>query len=198
MIAQSEGKARRDRSPAHRVHYRAIVPAPLLIAMSLISIHTADDCSTIFGDASSRAEHRAHRREALKFIDVSSYLISIVHTADWSEPKIISFAGVELIGTEVDAGPARAFVEVDPELGGFGCEPGVYVLRVDDELGADSSVLAILESAVLIEHQNVLRFIPTPSVQPPSFSMVWESTFSMNPYLRRPATALKVAPKSKR
>ena len=80
------------------------------------------------------------------------------------------------------------------------CEPGVYEVTVDDSLGQDSRIYAILSEGLLIENGDTLGFLVLedgPAV--PSMRMIWRSAYAIqfeDPNAK--STVKKAKPKPKR
>jgi hypothetical protein len=171
----------------------------LSLSMSFVGAELcADACPALCGDDAAHAANRERRRTVLRFVDASQYAISVVHSEEWSEPELISFAGLRLLQTDTEHRPRQALIEVGGELEEFGCAEGRYVMKRDDTIGPDTSILAILDGIVLVEHLGSLRYVHVDDVAVPTFSMGWRSPWPMNPYLFRGTTPLRPAPAKRR
>lgn len=165
----------------------------LPLAMSLVAVLPppaagSEACPALFGDESVHEQNRTRRRALLRFIDPSPYAISVAHSAEWDEPEAVSFLGVRLVKTDISSPKRRAIVEVS---GSTSCRPGRYVIERDDAIGQKTSVLAILDGLVLVEHLGSLLYFHSEHVALRPFSMVWSSPWPMNPYLPRSSSALR-------
>lgn len=60
------------------------------------------------------------------------------------------------------------------------CQPGVYEVSVDDSLGQDARVYAVLEEGMLIESRDSLAFLVLDDgPKPPAMRMIWRSAYAI-------------------
>ncbi len=140
----------------------------------------ASACPELFGSRGERADNAEQRRELLDSVRQADYTIDLTHSCDWSAPERIHFEGLELIGTRQAPDQDRvAVIRLEEELGERACEPGLYRLRVDDCIGEQVSVLAVLRDVVLLERGGDLCFLKTRAVEQPVFRMIWRSPWTL-------------------
>lgn len=141
----------------------------------------ADSCAALFGEAARGDERRASREERLEGVSRSENLLDITHSdAGWRAPKPMRVPGMEVVAIEDGADGARTARVRVGEAWSERCEPGEYRLGVDDGLGSDGLVLAIVDEGVLAEHKGELIFVPRLGSGPPPFRMIWRSAFALN------------------
>lgn len=141
----------------------------------------AEECAALFGDAARVEERRASREERLEGVSRSENLLDITHSdAGWQAPKPMRVPGVEVLAIEEGPGGAPVARVRVGEAWKERCAPGEYLLGVDDGLGSDGLVLAILDEGVLAEHKGNLIFVPRLGTGAPPFRMIWRSAFALN------------------
>jgi len=140
----------------------------------------AEACPEVFGTTQVHESNEADRQRKLDELDQAAHTIDLVHTGAWEEPERIRYRGLELVGTRLneDEEPV-ALVRVDPEEGELECRPGLYRLEVDDSIGADAAVLAVLDDVLLVEADGDLRFLKTEQAEQPVFRMIWRSEWKL-------------------
>lgn len=160
---------------------------PVLVALALpAETETpaplpSDECVALFGDSSLIEERRASREVRLEAVSRSENLLDIVHTdASWQAPKPTRVPGLELVSVEEgEDGERVARVRLgDPWS--EACEPGDYLVRVDDGLGSEGLVLALVDEGMLAEHRGTLIFVPKTGASAPPMRMIWRSGFALN------------------
>jgi hypothetical protein len=137
------------------------------------------ECDRLFGTEADREVNEAARKRRLVLIEDGPSYIDVVQTGGWREPREIAYRGLTLKETLVDEEDADlAVIEVEPTLG-F-CEPGEYEVEVDDSIGAEGRVLAILPGIVVVQHAEELRYLRSQTYRGrPTFKVSWRSPFSI-------------------
>jgi hypothetical protein len=150
-------------------------------------ILSARDCAEVFGDESAVSENRELRERRLNFIIDSGEDVLLDHSHRWADPKPVEIRSLEVIETSTDA--STAWVEFYPSQEQIECEDGVYALSVDDSLGPDGRVLAVLRDALLIELDGELWYALPEDGVAPDFRLAWSSRFVLprTTKLSRPA-----------
>lgn len=133
------------------------------------------ECAALFGDENSVEENRAYREAHLNFVLDGDPYVTLVQFHDWDEPARTKLEGIELL----DSTSAGARIEV--RLGAESCPDGTYLLSVDDAIGENLRVLALLESAVLIDHEGELVYVAVDGQGPIEWEMVWSSRYYLRP-----------------
>lgn len=147
----------------------------------------ASACPELFGSQGVRSDNAEQRRELLDSVRQADYTIDLTYTCDWAAPERIRFEGLKLLDTCQLPDQGRvAVIRVEDELGEQACEPGLYRLRVDDSIGGQASVLAVLRDVVLLERGGELCFLKTRSAEKPVFRMIWRSPWKL---LKLPGTS---------
>ncbi len=138
-------------------------------------------CARLFGDHASREANRRHRVRRLLWVDEEAAGVSVVHSSKtWALPTPLRVRGLTLKALRLTDEGKTAEIAVTPELGDrVGCRAGRYRVRVDDNLGGDVRVLAILRDAVLVEHRQRLRFIARPGASKHRWLTAWGSAFTV-------------------
>jgi hypothetical protein len=140
----------------------------------------ASACPELFGSRGERTDNAEQRRELLDSVRQADYTIDLTHTCDWAAPERIRFEGLKLIDTCQLPDQGRvAVIRVEDDLGEQTCEPGLYRLRVDDSIGDQASVLAVLRDVVLLERGGELCFLKTRAAEQPVFRMIWRSPWKL-------------------
>ena len=137
------------------------------------------ECDRLFGTESDRERNEAERKRRLVLIEDGPSYIDVVQTGGWREPREIAYRGLALKDTVVDEDETDfAVLEVEPTLG-F-CDPGEYEVEVDDSIGAEGRVLAILPGIVVVQHGDALRYLRSETYRGrPTFKVSWRSPFSI-------------------
>ena len=137
-------------------------------------------CPGLFGDQSDHDENRSSRLDSLESVALTEYSIELVHMVDWETPEKVSLAGLVLKETSVDENDVPfAVLELEDSLDGIDCKPGLYIIRVDDSIGEDVRVLAIIEKSVLVEHGDDLAYLGIEGTQDPVWRLIWRSSWKM-------------------
>jgi hypothetical protein len=153
-------------------------------------------CRQLFGDAKEHEDNRKHRKKLLMSVREGEYCIEVLHSADWEVPEEIEYAGLELIKTLADEeSDPQALVYVSDEIDELQCDPGVYIVGVDDSIGEEARILAILRDFVLIEENDELRFLKTEDAGNPVWRMIWKSSWKL---LKTPDSSKSVRHPSRR
>lgn len=161
----------------------SIVATALLLTLgqspaddTIASARPAEECPTLFGTAARRDANAAWRGRVFHGVRRGERTLDVFHSmASWRAPVRMRLPGVEVVAIERDeSGEALAFVHVDEQVGA--CE-GDYALDVDDSIGADANVLAVLEEGVLVMHDGDLVLLGALGAAPPDFRMIWQSGF---------------------
>ncbi len=148
----------------------------------------ARECPALFGDRESREDNAEKRKSCLDSVRVSKYTISLIHHCDWTEPQYVHLTGLDLENIDCPAGlDEEAPDDCDPvahlrlveEMDAVECKPGVYSLRVDDNLGEDGRVLAILPDLILTEFQGCLYYLPLDPMARPVWRIIWRSPWKI-------------------
>jgi len=143
------------------------------------SAHADPECDRLFGTQEAREDNRQAREGRLVLVEDGPSYIDVVQTGGWSEPTEIAYRGLELRETTTgEDGQPLAVMEVDASLG-F-CEPGEYEVEVDDSLGDQGRILAILPGLMVVEHGDRLRYVRSETYRGrPAFKVSWRSPFSV-------------------
>ena len=137
-----------------------------------------------------------HRKKLLMSVREGKYCIEVLHSADWEAPEEIEYIGLELIQTLVDEeSEPQALVLVSDEIDELQCDTGTYVVEVDDSIGEEACILAILRDFVLIEENDELRFLKTEDAVNPVWRMIWKSSWKL---LKTPDSGRSVRHPSRR
>lgn len=134
----------------------------------------SERCPSIFGTDDVRERNQERRSAKLHEVRSRQGKIELVHSVPkWDAPTQTSLPGMQVM--EIDTDGIR--IRVDKSYG-KACPEGDYLLRVDDALGANGRVLAVLPTSFLIERDQSLAYL-VPQVRrvSPSFRMVWRSNF---------------------
>ncbi len=164
--------------------------APFLLALAWPDARAAEDrsgevkpagqCPLLFGVQRSHDRNRTARKKHLDSILEGEHAVNLTHTGGWRRPERIRFQGLELMATAAtDEAEPRALVEVVDLPAGLRCPPGLYELRVDNSIGGETRVLAILDDSVLLEHRDQLRFLKVSRTSSPVWRMIWRSTWTV-------------------
>lgn len=144
------------------------------------ALKQASDCPLLFGTPASIERNKQARTKHLEEVASGEHMINLTHTGPWQKPTIMRLQGVELMATAgVDGDDPSALVEVGELPAGMGCQPGLYELKVDNSIGGQAHILAIVEGAVLLEYNGDLKFIQTRQAPTPVFRMIWRSTWTI-------------------
>lgn len=143
-------------------------------------------CPAIFGTADSRERNRRRRLSWMRGIASSAIRHTIESSAVWPRPRPISVRGIALRRIETQRGESSvAIVRYLPPAGSVPvCQPGKYAIRVDDSLGRGTSVVGIVDDALVIAHGSKLFYVALPNHGPPSWRMIWHSRWTI--WLPRP------------
>ena len=147
------------------------------------------ECSALFGDPATVAENRAYREANLNFVMDGEQSVTVVQFHDWNEPVRTRLEGIELLASSSEG------ARINVRLGSETCPDGTYVLSVDDAIGDNLRVLALLEDAVLIDHEGSLRYVAVNRQRAIDWEMVWSSRYYMRPAASKGGTSSR--PKSR-
>jgi hypothetical protein len=146
----------------------------------VIRAKPAQECPELFGDRREHDENRVSRENSLEEVECLDNFINLVHSTDWTRPRRVSFEGLELVDTSTkETDEPVAVFRLDESVDEIECEPGLYLVRVDDSIGEDARVLAILENVVLIEWENDLGFLQIEGTQAPRWRTIWRSSWKL-------------------
>lgn len=162
-----------------------------------IGAEPSSACPQLFGDEETRERNRRHRKELLLSVRRGRYCHVVLHSAQWKDPQPVDYVGLSLLRTRIDAesGP-QALVSVSGEIAELDCAPGLYLIGIDDSIGEEARILAILREAILIEDGQELKYIKSEGAPSPVWRMIWKSSWSMP---RLPDSSRKVRyPSSRR
>jgi len=138
------------------------------------------ECDRLFGTGEDQEANQALRRRKLVLVEEGPSYIDVVQTGGWDEPEEVAYRGLTLVET-VDDPETReplAVFAVDETLG-F-CEAGEYEVEIDDSLGAEGRILAILPDLVLVAQGDELRYVRSKDYRGrPTFKVSWRSPFSI-------------------
>jgi hypothetical protein len=139
----------------------------------------ADACPALFGDQQVRSHNSARRAHTLDWVDEDEDGVTVAHTnGRWKEPVRLRVRGVQLVSLR----SKRAVVQISPTLAAAaGCQPGNYEVQVDDALTANTRVLAVLNSSVLVEHRGRLGFIAIRGTDSPRWLLAWRMNGEVRP-----------------
>lgn len=160
----------------------ALAMGALLLSLAAPVAHAGEQtldpaserCPSIFGTKNVRERNQERREARLHEVKSRQGKIELVHSVPkWDAPTQTSLPGMRVLG--VESGGVR--IHVDNRYG-TACPEGNYLLRVDDALGANGRVLAVLPTSFLIERDQALAYL-TPETRraAPNFRMVWRSNF---------------------
>ncbi|HUU00374.1 MAG TPA: hypothetical protein VM425_02935 [Myxococcota bacterium] len=137
-------------------------------------------CPRLFGDRQRREQNRKLREGRSLSVRRGKYCNVVLHSTDWRKPRPVDYNGLVVLRTRIDeeSGP-QALVSVSDEIEELGCKPGLYIIEVDDSVGDDAHVLAIVGQVVLIEDDGKLRYIEPDGVGRPVWRMIWKSPWSI-------------------
>ncbi len=157
------------------------------------AVSPAESCPAVFGNPQQRLANRAHRLQVLHRVRELTNSILLVHSDDFARPVPLVFQGLELVEVRPDGlGELHAVVRLGPGLEEFGCPEGGYLVRVDDSLGPETSVLALLDDLVLVEHAGELAYLAPQAAARPRFRLVWRADWTL-PVLPGHATPASIA-----
>lgn len=158
----------------------AILAFPLCTLAGTNRAEPSSACSQLFGEEDEHEQNMRHRKKLLISVREGEYCIEVLHSADWEAPEEIDYIGLELIETIVDEeSEPQALVQVFNEIDDLECDPGIYVVGVDDSIGEEARVLAILQDFVLIEEKGELKFLKTDDSVKPVWRMIWKSSWKL-------------------
>jgi hypothetical protein len=141
---------------------------------TLQTARPASDCELLFGTDADRRRNAAHRASTLEEVEVREYTIDVTHSTSWAEPRPMDLQELTLVGTLVRRGCASlAIFELELDPARSQCPGGLYLVNVDDSIGAACPVLAIAENIVLVERDGELRYMSTQEANEPVWRMVW-------------------------
>lgn len=166
-----------------------ILVVALPIDAAAEEILSARDCPVVFGDDEDVAANQEYRTASLNFIWDGEPQVVIDHSSDWDTPVLTAIRHMELIETSTEG--AEAFISFDAEAEGIDCESGVYALAVDDAIGEDGLVLAVLGHILLLEMDGELQYLLEDGAMTPDWRVTWSSSYSMTPYLSKKGTRLR-------
>ncbi|MBI3178600.1 MAG: hypothetical protein HYZ27_03005 [Deltaproteobacteria bacterium] len=152
-------------------------------------------CPAAFGDEDGRLLKRERRLRLLEHVLPGAFAVTLTHRGHWVEPVPARFSDVQLIATHTaDVEESVALVTLDAE--GSDCLHGTYALHVDDAVGADGAVLAILDGILLFEMNEELMYLRVPGGDEPMWRMAWHPTFTIErPRAATPAPTHRVSPR---
>jgi hypothetical protein len=139
-------------------------------------------CPLLFGSDESREHNRAVRLRRLAEVTWGEKLTDLVHSEPtWREPVLRRVPGLEVVQVEaVPDGEHVALVRVS-EAFAASCPAGDYLVSVDDALGAEGAVLAVLDEGLLAELRGDLIFLHRGGAPPlPRFRMIWRSSYGLS------------------
>jgi hypothetical protein len=169
------------------------VTIPLLLIMASSSDPLpARECAEVFGDQRAVRTNRRAREARLNFvIDLDTHVV-VDHSYVWSEPKETEIRNLALVETSTDGSTALVFFAAGEE--GIECADGFYRIAVDDSLGPDGQILAVLRRGLLIELDGRLIHLSFDGDASPEFRVAWSSRFG----IRRRTTRSKPSPVRRR
>ena len=62
---------------------------------------------------------------------------------------------------------------------GVDCPTGLYALKVDDSMGEDGRIIAILPDLLVIELQGSLHYLPMDPRDKPVWRLIWRSPWKV-------------------
>jgi hypothetical protein len=176
--------------------FLAILACPLCAWGGTEPAEPSSTCSQLFGNEEEHKQNMQHRKKLLVSVREGEYCIEVLHSADWEAPEEIDYIGLELIETLVDEeSEPQALVQIFDEIDDLECDPGIYIVEVDDSIGEEAQVLAILHDFVLIEGNDELKFLKTEGAGSPVWRMIWKSSWKL---LKTPDSSRKVRHPSRR
>ncbi len=160
-------------------------------------LHPAQECPGMFGSQSVWDDNEAKRKKNLVRAYGANGRYTVMHKArSWGQPVRFRIRGLDLEDVEIDEdGHRSVLLEVSEDVADlFGCEAGLYELERDNSLLRDTSVLKILDDAVLLDYQGHLVYLPVHDWDDPSFRLVWQSRWA----IPRPREEYKPKSRSRR
>ncbi len=161
-------------------------------ADSDFKVRPASSCPALFGTAGSRAENVKDRTRYLELVEPIEDVINLTYSGPWREPIPVRFKGITMTASLGIGGDSpSAILEISDMPPGVSCEPGLYEIHVDDSLGSDAHVLAIVKNAVLFERDGQLFYLTARMAQEPIFRMIWRSTWTISGEQQKSNSAMR-------
>lgn len=137
-----------------------------------VPVAEAAECSEVFGDPQLRSARAARRAQLVELLVTEEGEVMLAHSQDWEEPLPLRLHGLHL--TTVDVAHQQAIFELElPPL----CV-GLFRVSVDDELGQDAPILAVIGDAVVLELDGQLRYIQGDNDSRPP-EVLWRSKWTL-------------------
>lgn len=133
----------------------------------------AASCPAVFGGPDAHTANRLRRERLVELIEIGDGELVLMQTGDWSEPTPIRFSGVDLI----EAHPTDQAATIALDLEGV-CQ-GTYRVPRDGEIGPNTKILAVVEDAVVVDHEGALRILSAGN-EPVHLEAVWRSPWTMS------------------
>lgn len=134
-------------------------------------------CVAIVGDDEDHVDNAEERQARIASILQSSDHVTVIAFEHLDEPEPINLRGIQIVSADIDSGVAKIRIEDDA---GLPCV-GEYELLVDDSLGRDLAVRAVLDDAILLARNGELLYVPAEDEMRLDWSMVWRSRFAVLP-----------------
>lgn len=150
----------------------------------------ATNCVTLFGDEAEQEANQQAREHLLEDVTADAYAINITHRGEWTEPVEALHPNLTLLETFVgDDCLAAALVQVHQSTVSD-CEPGTYVIALDNTFGQSAVLVDVLVGHLLIDVEGELAYVSESGAQTPVWRMIWHPTWTMP----RPPTPFTTQP----
>ncbi len=145
-------------------------------------------CRLVFGSKRTHRTNREQRKANLSWVERTGNVIDVTHSTRWRQPFYLEFRGLELVETEMEDGERVGFVHLEDAQN---CPSGLYPVRIDDNLGEDARVLAVLPDTLLVEFRGRLGYLLTADAATPQWRMVWRSPWKTIRRYKSPVSVSK-------
>jgi hypothetical protein len=116
-----------------------------------VAISSSSSCPVLFGNEEDRDRAGSARDLRVQGIHETRQAVRIVHSVStWGPVEDTGFSGLTLIDIAGGGDNRLAVVRVEEALASS-CAPGTYQVAVDDALGRNARVIAILDEGVLLD-----------------------------------------------
>lgn len=160
---------------ATRALFVIVMGSSALAAPSLadsVPVAEAETCSEVFGDPELRSVRAELRAQLVDLIVTEDGEVMLAHSQGWDEPVALRLRGLRLLSVDVPHQQAIVELELPPVC------VGLYRVKVDDELGRDAPILAVVGDAVVLELDGQLRYVQRDHAPRPP-EVLWRSQWTM-------------------
>lgn len=134
----------------------------------------SQECTQLFGDEAVREENRNIRVSKLHGVFKRKHSREIVHSSKrWQNITPLRTQHIRFEGVELFDGQRRARLSVKHPA--CGNERREYLVSVDDALGRNARVLALLPDGILVENRGRLTHLS--QVAQTDLRLIWRSPF---------------------